>query len=410
MHQEVIVFAFGLTVNFDELLEFLFEKLTVELKKVSRDTGHCEDLLKSIEREIQGKVSIDMLHNEYLNFTNYDNPTIHIPSRFYDLTRLSADPTVTYVVNDEADCSPAECVFSAYERKQLYTGLKILENIQKHQQVLISSFGLFSLNLYTTSISHAELMTLITKTVKFSRNLESCRITYSTLSQGCDKFIAEQLNGCVKLRILELNLAELYAELCEGLHAMTSLEVVKLAVDKATVSLSLVSGLSRCLNLREVHIANITLRDCLSTLFGVTRKLPKLELTNPGQADQSVKPATPTELNPLDNMPTDSLSAEVEKEPLNPNTVGAELSEHCTEVPGYHSGFPSLEKLRLEYTSLSDRDVVHLCGAIEQGKLPCLSRLVLIWEWSSGVTDETKTLIRTCCEQKHIYLDMKDES
>ena len=154
---------------------------------------------------------------------------------------------------------------------------------------------------------------------------------------------------------------------------MTSLEVVKLVGDEKPtleVSLSLVSGLSTLLKFERCRYNMITLTDCLSTLFGVTRKLPKLELTNPGQADQSVKPATPTELNPLDNMPTDCLSAEVEKEPLNPNTVGAELSEHCTEVPGYHSGFPSLEKLRLYYTSLSDRDVVHLCGAIEQGKLP----------------------------------------
>ena len=45
-------------------------------------------------------------------------------------------------------------------------------------------------------------------------------------------------------------------------------------------------------------------------------------------------------------------------------------------VPGYHSVFPSLGKLKLHDTHLSDSDVLHLCHAIHR-KLPRLSQLVL---------------------------------
>ena len=218
----------------DIFLKVFCGRLVVELKKAGGGTPqfYYQDLLRLIQRELYGKTSVDMFHNKYLNYPTSEDPTIHIPSRFYYLKYILDCANINFDEPVEADDTPAECVFQVSWDDGLSTLLNALVKIQKYQQVLTSHFDAteneMCPNYNSNEKSYEGATTLFKQAVKFRKKIHICRMSDFACPFVDYTYLAQQLHDCNKLEELQLvwndKSTPVPMELADIIATMTSLE------------------------------------------------------------------------------------------------------------------------------------------------------------------------------------------
>ena len=119
--------------------------------------------------------------------------------------------------------------------------------------------------------------------IKIGKSIRHVEITYCRLSSPVYKHIADQLRECDKLMKLNLSrTGNIPMKLGRAIASMRLLEVVSLSHCRMTpcVSRAILTGLSHCKYLKEIHLDDNRLTDCLGHIFTQCTEFPFLEDLN----------------------------------------------------------------------------------------------------------------------------------
>ena len=389
-HREVIRFACGLAAGDQSILEFVYETLTQHCRQQAdtKDIGkwlldQCNSFTRSLCEEISESVSIDPLHNRFINYINAFDTTISIPSRFYVFNPGRVymfndaidSSTMKYVVNEynrssnNADDLPSECaIYRMKGNDELWNTLKVIQQIRKHQEVVISHLVLSSfigsenesgLDLDGLEITHA-------RSLKF----EWCAFPRNSFIH-----LIQQLNGCEMLTHLDLRgTLGIPVEFGQALATMRSLEVLdlRLCQMKTPVSGAVLAGLSKSCKLRILEFSNNSLKDRLSKLLNGSDNhtfefLERLFLDHTKLSQD--------DLACLSVAANDGKLPKLQKLHLPYNTLRDRMADLLGPVE--FSGFKSLTVLDLTKTKLNKSDMEKLNSAARVHKLSKLTNLYL---------------------------------
>ena len=216
------VFACGMTDHLDTFLQVLFGRLAFHQKSeflvcgypvysvLGRKERHILDVddfafLESLQREIHGKIDIDIFHNKYANIMRRKDTAVRVPSRFYDLTSdIQEEIEIEIDESNGFDSSPADCTLTLRGEGEIKRKLNVLKRITNHQQVMVTFFDMshflkdpfFDQN---SKVIYEEVMNLFTNTVRLSKEIELFRIEYvRVLPREC-MYMEDQLKGCCHL-------------------------------------------------------------------------------------------------------------------------------------------------------------------------------------------------------------------
>ena len=319
-------------------------------------------------------VSPDLLHNNYINY--YNGKELVVPSRMFIFTKL-VDNVQHFNKIKVKSTSPAECILDTCRnstRDQLLNPLKMIKNMQ--QEVLITKCRIMSLNDTDEDVSETErreITKLIVDGLKFSKNASHVQIMWSYLSNTAYQHIALQLHGCTKLVHLDLHGSKnVPFELSNALKTMESLSYLNLESCLTTPdsSRSVLSGLSKCQNLKEVNLACNNLTHCVVKLFGEHQGFQVLETLNLRKSQ--------IEKDDMESIIDAACCGKLPKLNtllLSNNTLTggfkAPLSNDC------QTALPSLEFLDLQNTQMGKCDLENLCNILCASELPKLETLIL---------------------------------
>ena len=297
--------------------------------------------------------------------------------------------TMKYVVNEynrssnNADDSPSECaIYRMKGNDELWNTLKVIQQIRKHQEVVISQLVLSSfvgsenesgLDLDGLEIAHA-------RSLKF----EWCAFPRNSFIH-----LIQQLNGCEMLTHLDLRgTLGVPVEFGQALATMRSLEVLdlRLCQMKTPVSGAVLAGLSKSCKLRILVFSNNSLKGCLSKLlngsdnhtFEFLERL-LLDHTKLSQHDLAC----------LSVAANDGKLPKLQKLQLPYNTLRDRMADLLGPVE--FSGFKSLTVLDLTKTKLNKSDMEKLNSAARVHKLSKLTNLYLS---HNPLTDCVQALLR----------------
>ena len=385
-------------------MEFVYETLTQHCRQQAdtKDIGkslldQCNSFPRSLCEEISESVSTDPLHNRLINYINAFDTTISIPSRFYVFNPGRVymcndaidSSTMKYVVNEynrssnNADDLPSEC--SIYRMKgndELWNTLKVIQQIRKHQEVVISHLVLSSfigsenesgLDLDGLQITHA-------RSLKF----EWCAFPRNSFIH-----LIQQLNGCEMLTHLDLRgTLGIPVEFGQALATMRSLEVLdlRLCQMKTPVSGAVLAGLFKSCKLRILEFSNNSLKGCLSKLLNGSDNhtfefLERLFLDHTKLSQN--------DLACLSVAANDGKLPKLQKLHLPCNTLRDRMADLLGPVE--FSGFKSLIVLNLTKTKLNKSDMEKLNSAARVHKLSKLTNLYLS---HNPLTDCVQALLR----------------
>ena len=403
-HREVIRFACGLAAGDQSILEFVYETLTQHCRQQAdtNDIGmwlldQCNSFPRSLSEEISELVSIDPLHNRFINYINAFDTTISIPSRFYVFNPGRVymfndtidSSTMKYVVNEydrssnNADDLPSECaIYRMKGNDELWNTMKVIQQIRRHQEVVISHLVLSSfigsdndsgLDLDGLQITHAR----------------SLKFEWCTFPRNSFIHLVQQLNGCEILTHLDLRgTLGIPIEFGQALATMRSLEVLDLrrCQMETAVSSAVLEGLSKSAKLRNLEFSNNTLTGCLSKLFNGSDDhtfefLERLSLdhTKLSRDDHTC----------LSVAANDGKLPKLQKLRLPYNTLTDCMADLMGPVE--FSGFKSLTVLDLTKTKLNKGDIEQLNSAARVHKLTKLTYLYLSHNW---LTDCMQALLK----------------
>ena len=324
-HENVIIFAFGLTEQPQPLIQLLYKRLTCYLKE-GNGFGATEKFLLWLQKETKQDIGLDFVHNQYFNYTTVDDPKLFLHSRFYLFDDQTPD-SETIKISNEGSASQsstlAECSIDVQIPSAYLNVLKILQEIQNNHKINVSAFSLMWPEPHlkpneTLSITEKyNTAVLVKSALKMQRNIKVFNIAGCYLTQPSFKHLVKQLRDCREMSSLyfinvQQNLPVLLGEV---IGTMTSLKNVNLESSWMTsrTAEAVLFGLSQCRGLEILHLSDCKLTSCLDRLFE------------------------------------------------NPN----------------HTGFPSLKTLGLSQTKLNKADLSSIFGAVTQNKLRQLEKLFL---------------------------------
>ena len=270
-YAEVIKFAFGLSDQPSALTGVVFDNL-LSLLKVN--WGFSAGFLLSLAKELKEGCTFDVFHNKYFNYPSKGGPIVHIPSRFYrfddDVPDFEAI-TIRLSKSSLIDALTAEYLVKVTTKVSLLNTLRILQYVQKHQQISVSSFRISDVSSKANDAENdeenAEISRLLIHSFKLSNETSSISIEDGHLTKEAYSHIVNQLHCCSQLQVLRLRYIgqELPLELGYSAAMMTALRMIDLAHCGLTqdVSKALMSGLQHCLNLCHVCLQGNQLSSCL---------------------------------------------------------------------------------------------------------------------------------------------------
>ena len=296
LHKEVIKFTVCLSAAPETLVELIFTKLTPYLGCNYFD-NEILDFLRSLGAELKDKQELNFLNNKYFNYTTRENPVCFIPSRFYMFDEdVAKSKAVQYSITRAAlkNSPVAECSVHA-PPGALINALKILQEIQKKMQVVISSFavlGDFSnksepfggFTLYNEFITK-----LFKKTLTLDEHVKVFAVKGFHLPQPTFSHIAQQLSRRTNIELLCLSNVQqnIPMKLGEALVSMSSLKFVNIQACPLTQQScqALLLGMTHCYYLTSLNLSNSTISGCLDYLLGGTNRrgfpfLKNLDLNN----------------------------------------------------------------------------------------------------------------------------------
>ena len=208
-HQEVVKFACGRSKHPGEFLELIYSRLTSHLKDNWKD-DIFPDFLQSLGSELSETMTFDVFHNRYFNYTTISDPNVYIASQFYRFDVNCPEKEAVNFQMDDSTLSPPEayCSISASSKDVLNNILKILQEIQRHVKITVTSFHVSDMPTNTDThptelaTKDGESTKLLKDTLKLGPSTLSLHINDCYLTQSAFKYIAQELRGCISLRRL----------------------------------------------------------------------------------------------------------------------------------------------------------------------------------------------------------------
>ena len=284
----MIEFAVGLSENPHILIELIFDTL---IKFLKTNTLQKEQImtLKYLNRELDGKISVNLFKNKYINFVTRENSIAAIPSRFYYFQDNSLFPAndnlldskeVKYAYSKSLLVAPvpaAECVINA-STEGLADILKILQEIQKYQPVYVSVFNVSRKpkHPYSSPERYKETMSLLASEVKLNKATKIFNAFGCYFTQPAYNHIVQQLKGCKQLDTLVLTeVGRKHAVGVMPMNVETTFDNMKsprfLSLANAGISKHsstyLMASLSNCVNLMELNLSHNILTNSVTGLF-----------------------------------------------------------------------------------------------------------------------------------------------
>ena len=324
-HENVIIFAFGLSDQPQPLIQLLYERLTCHLKE-GNDFGDTENFLMWLQREIKQDTGLDFIHDQYFNYTTMNDPRLFLRSTFYLFDNQTPDSRAIVKLNEGStsqSSTPAECTIKVEFPSFFLNSLKILQDIQSEHKIMVSALCLMwpeshlEPHQILSKTEKDDTAVLMKSTLKLHRDLKVFDITGCHVTQPSFKHLAKQLCHCQEISTLHLRDVQDYIPILLGkaIASSPSLRTVSLEYSWMTSATAeaVLFGLSQCRGLETLHLSECKLTNCLVHFFN------------------------------------------------NPN----------------HTGFPSLKTLGLRRAHLSKSDFLVISGAMIQNKLPQLAKLFI---------------------------------
>ena len=217
-NQEVIKYACALTRDKECFIKFVYSLLQEYILKQTDIPKQMFDLeaafLQSLLKEVSDELTMDPLHNQYINYTTQGDLNIFIPSKLYIFGPAKyRQKEVNYVSMrnspTSSDVLQAECVMKLghcdkEDAKEDATEiLKILQHINETERHEVSISYLDWKNI---SLSDKEyIRELALQTLKISQNLTSFCIWSCMVPQAIYNGIVSKLKYCNNLQRLDLS-------------------------------------------------------------------------------------------------------------------------------------------------------------------------------------------------------------
>ena len=332
-----------------------------------------------LRNELKADSQFDVFHNRYFNFTTRHSPKVFIPTRLYrfdDNTPDIKDVTFQFAQSDLVNASAAESLIVVTNTFTLINTLSILQDIQKHQDVYVSSVSLLMSSANADQDQHVDQNKVTTalseRALKFNHRTSSVVVNDANLPREACSHIVQQLQGCTQMTVLGLINVQQIRPLKLNEAISSTLRIINLTHCGLTqdASKALMSGLQHCVHLQHVCLQGNHLANCLMVLFGSSGFPSMLSLnlgyTGLGKADvraiaDAAKQGQLPGLRLLDltcNILTDCLHNLLPLEPV-------------------HPGYVHLEVLQLCGTMLSSTAIAALSQAAQSKRLPSLKFLNL---------------------------------
>ena len=201
-HQEVIKFACGLSKQPGQFLEVIYSRLTSHLKDNWTD-NIFPNFLQSLGRELSETMKFDVFHNRYFNYTTNSDPNVYMVTRFYRFdVNCPEKEAVTFQVDESTLNLPGVyCSISALCKDALNNILKILQGIQRHVKITVTSFHVSDMptNINTHPMELAtndgDSTKLLKGTLKLGPSTLWFHINDCYLTQSAFKYIVQELRG-----------------------------------------------------------------------------------------------------------------------------------------------------------------------------------------------------------------------
>ena len=399
LYKEVIRFAVCLTAAPEALIELIFTRLTLYLRSNYFDNESFV-FLRSLGAELKDKQPLNLLNNKYFNYTTKENPICFIPSRFYLFDEdVAKSKAVQYRITWAAlKKSPvAECSIHVPPHA-LVNALKVLQEIQKKMQVVISSFAVledFSVEKepFGGLTYYNEFITkLFKRTLTLDEHANVFAVRGFRLPQPTFSHIAQQLSRCTNIELLCFSDVQqnIPMKLGAALLSMSSLKMVNFQNTPMTRQScqALLLGMTHCCYLTFINLSNSILSERLDYLLGGTNRrgfpfLKNLVLENTQLRIKDIKSIA----SAVGQSKLQSLACLV----LSRNTLTDSIEHLVPLRNGHFLGYQSLNYLVLGNTKLTSADLRTLSEAIHLNKFPAINGLNIS---SNSLTGCTKYLLK----------------
>ena len=455
-NQEVIKYAYALTGNKEDLLEFVYTLLSEYILKQTDISKHMFDseahFLKSLMKEVS--LSIDPLHNKYINYITEGDMKIFIPCKLYIFgPAMYRHGEVKYVKEQlclSRNMLQAECIMQlgSSDRDHVEYATEVLKILQDIKQKTDQHVSIAHLDWKHISLSNeVSIRQLALKTLKISQNLTSicmwdCKIPppiYEHIVsqlQHCDnlqrldlsechpvdigkaiaaskslsdvclydsvlstedyKYVAKELRKHKEMKRLHLNRTKgVPVEMADAITGMKSLQEFRAKDCKmnTVVAEKVLKSLTNCHELQELRLGMNPLTDCIMHLF------PPLQ-NHPGFSLLKSLWINGTFLSKMDVIAlSDALRANkllrLEHLDLSYNFKIADILDGLLNGTD-HPGLPCLMYLDLMNTNLTSNDLINIAESVKQSRLPKLRRLNLGRNNLFGREHQVRRLVQSC--------------
>ena len=383
--KEVIRFACGLTADTQAVLEFVYEMVLHDLVESETIDEDISGFLQSMWNEVSYKETVRPLRNRYINVIDdkRKDKAICIPSRYY----VFKDPRdIVKVTKFKVDRQsnglriPAECSMDLNGSDQFYGTLRLLQKINKYQEVLISWLAVADEENFVKQLKYGG--TVDKADTSIEDNLENSTHDYERNNEDFDSL----LKGMLHTTSEEYGSMDAATSMADALQVEddnnTDAEIDNLIIDTVQISKSITSlRLEGCvLSHRASHYIVHQLHGCDKIteldLTGVTQVLDdlgdaigKMTLLRSAAIHSATPPGSQSLMSGL------SHCQHLEELYLQENTLTGCLTHLFGGLD--HRGFQYLGVLELSNTKLGEADLTCISKATEHGKLPELRQLHL---------------------------------
>ena len=377
-NQEVVKYACALTRDKERFIKFVYSLLQEYILKQTDIPKHMFDLeasfLQSLLKEVSDELTMDPLHNQYINYTTQGDLNIFIPSKLYifgpakyrckEVKYMSLENFPT-----SSDVLQAECVMKLghcdkEDAKEDATEiLKILQHINEtgHQEVSISYLDWKNISLsdkqYIRDLAH--------QTLKISQNLTSICMWSCIVPPAIYNNIVAELQHCHNLQRLDLSECR-SMDIAGAIRASKSLNGFYLydSVLSPEAYKHIAVELKKHHNIQNLHLKGT--KGVPFEMSDAVAGMKSLQVFRAGGCGIN-KTVVKRLLKNLGNC------SDLEELWLGMNV----LTGYLTHLFQNHSGFVLLKYLWIKGGYLNEHDIKALSDALRANKLPRLEHLDL---------------------------------
>ena len=394
-HQQVIQFACGLADDPHPLLEIVYQhvvqlemqsKLQTEAEASQFDMFSASELssnaqlvwsrefnntppssfIQKIWTQFTGPVNIEPLNNRYINYVKPDTKKVHVPSKFYLLCDVTSHEALVYDVDSSATHKSKEELIAGcalgINSGDLEGTLKLLHQIQEHQQVEVRNVCMVDVNMKKSDDA-------LFSALKIGRKSKFVRIVNCALLPSFYKHLIQELADCTKMCHIDLSRTQgTPIELGKVLSTMETLTYLDLTENHMSCKVSTVvlSALPHCSHLIQLNLGGNSLTNCIEKLCSEKDRitfpcLESLRLDDTGLSTEDVI-----------NLARITHGSKLKLLNISNNCI-SDCLKHV--LSGAH--YPNLEHLQMVNCQLGKTDVASLSRAADEGKVPKLKILDL---------------------------------